>query len=263
MRRNIFQKISIITVVLNGQSLIERTIHSVLEQTYSNVEYIIIDGASVDGTMAVVEKYRSKITKFISEKDQGIYDAMNKGILLSTGDFLYFLNAGDQFVHSNVLERVTQFCAMQTTREIIYGDIRLENMSDRWIINEKTYRGEIKNLRYLFNNMFCQQRAFFHRNFFDRMGKFDTSFKVIADYDLVFRAYQSGMRFGYLHEDIVSIALGGYSNIHLDRFLQERLRSLRHLPWWQWYWILDHVVGAISRGSIGKYIKSKRISLNQ
>ena len=89
-------KLTIITIVYNNVRDVERTINSVLNQTYQNIEYIIIDGQSTDGTLAVIEKYRSKISKIISERDKGIYDAMNKGLAMATGDYVLFMNSGDE-----------------------------------------------------------------------------------------------------------------------------------------------------------------------
>lgn len=251
-------KFSVITVCLNCKDIIEQTILSVLSQSFHSIEYIVIDGKSSDGTLNILRKYQDKI-RIISEPDNGIYDAMNKGIRLSRGQFLYFLNAGDQFTNSETLQEIEKFSTAHPDCSVIYGDIQISNSAAKWIMNNKTYIGEIKNLRYLFNNMFCQQRAFFQRSIFNSIGMLDTSYKIISDYDLIFRAYQKGLNFGYVHTDIVSIPLGGYSNIHLDQFLKERIRSLFHLPWWRWYWIFDHVIGAISRGSINKYFKTKLI----
>lgn len=112
-------QISIITVVFNGSSLIERTIKSVLVQTYSHVEYIIIDGASTDGTLTVIEKYRSKIHTLISEKDNGIYDAMNKGLSVATGDYVLFLNAGDELYSDSTIKEVF---ASSPDADVYYGN---------------------------------------------------------------------------------------------------------------------------------------------
>lgn len=247
---------SVITVCFNAQDLLEKTILSVLEQTHPQIEYIIIDGKSRDNTLAIVEKYKGRIARIVSEPDQGIYDAMNKGIKLSSGDYLYFLNAGDQFVSPQTIAETAQFSGEQNA-EIIYGNVQLQNKSDRWVLNDKAFTGEIKDLHYLYNNMFCQQRAFFKRSIFDQLGGFDVSYKIIADFELIFRAYQQGLPFAYLPKDIVSIPLGGVSNIHLDRFLKERLRTLLNLPWWQRYWALDLFTGALKRGSLSKYFKTK------
>lgn len=250
-------KFSIITVCFNAKELIEKTVQSVLAQTYPHIEYIIIDGGSTDGTLAIVNKYAGRISRIVSEPDNGIYDAMNKGIRLSTGGWLYFPNAGDTFVDTDLLARVAAFLAKHASAEIIYGDIQRTNLTGQWVTNEKTYAGEIKDKRYLFTNMFCQQRAFIKRTVFEELGEFDISYKVIADYDLIFRAYQKGREFAYLGTPVISAPLGGYSNLHLDRFLKERLRTLQHLPWWQRYWILDHFAAAIARGSGMKYLRSK------
>ncbi|MCB9772391.1 MAG: glycosyltransferase [Candidatus Omnitrophica bacterium] len=250
-------KFSIITVCLNAQNLIEKTVLSVLEQTYSDIEFIIIDGKSSDNTISILEKYKSQISQIISEPDKGIYDAMNKGINLSHGEFLYFLNAGDQLMSPNTLTEVAQFIKKHPTAELAYGDVKLQNSSDKWILNENTFSGEIRNLRYLYNNMFSQQRAFFKRTIFDKLGKFNTTYKIIADFDMAFRAYQSGLPFAYFNMTFVSIPLGGFSNIHLNQFFKERLRTLSNLPWWQKYWALDLFCGALYRGSFKKYFNIK------
>lgn len=98
--------VTVITVVYNAKELLEETILSVLNQTYSNIEYIIVDGGSTDGTLDIIKKYQDKISKYISEPDQGIYDAMNKGMSLSKGQWLNFMNAGDSFYSNDVLQKV-------------------------------------------------------------------------------------------------------------------------------------------------------------
>lgn len=250
-------KISVITVCFNAENFIEQTIQSVLSQFGQRPEYVIIDGCSKDNTMKIVGEYSGRISKIISEQDEGIYDAMNKGIRLTHGEFLYFLNAGDQFAHADVLAQVVAFFRDHPFCDIIYGDVRLRTATDGFVINDRTFKGEIKDSHYLFNNMFCQQRGFFRRSVFNQVGLFDTSYKVIADYDLVFRAYQRGMMFCYMNFEIVSIPLGGYSNYHLDRFLLERIRSLKHLPCWKWWWLMDWILSSIWRGSPLKYLKLK------
>lgn len=112
-------KISIITVVFNGHSLLERTIKSVLIQTYPHIEYIIIDGASKDGTLDIIDKYRPRIQTIISEKDKGIYDAMNKGLSAATGDYVLFLNAGDELYSDNTINEVF---ASSKEADVYYGN---------------------------------------------------------------------------------------------------------------------------------------------
>ena len=116
-----YPKVSIITVVYNGIEFLEETIKSVIAQTYPNIEYIIVDGGSKDGTLDIIKKYEAHISKWISEPDKGIYDAMNKGIDLATGDWQNFLNAGDSFVDNNVLEKI--FTTNLENITLVYGDI--------------------------------------------------------------------------------------------------------------------------------------------
>ena len=114
-------KISIITVVFNSEKLIEATINSVLEQTYSNIEYLIIDGYSKDSTVSIIKKYAVRLAYWISEPDKGLYDAMNKGVALARGEWILFLNSGDMFVGSDILERVAKV-ASSCDADILLGD---------------------------------------------------------------------------------------------------------------------------------------------
>ncbi len=114
-------KFSIITVVYNDVENIEETIKSLLNQTYKNFEYIIIDGKSDDGTVEKIKKYEKEITYFVSEKDGGIYDAMNKGIKISSGEFLFFLNSNDFFYNKNVLKNIAEISEKNKKEDIIYG----------------------------------------------------------------------------------------------------------------------------------------------
>lgn len=116
-------KISVITVVYNGQDLLEGTVLSVMNQTYKHIEYLIIDGKSKDKTVDIIKKYESNIDKWISEADKGLYDAMNKGLKMATGDFVLFMNAGDQFADSTVLETV--FSKYDATTDVLYGEVMM------------------------------------------------------------------------------------------------------------------------------------------
>ena len=116
-------KITIITVCYNAQTYIERTILSVINQSYSNIEYLVIDGNSIDCTLQIVRKYEDKITKIISEPDKGIYDAMNKGLQMATGDWVNFMNAGDSFYSKDILAKV--FCQDYPDKSVIWGDTML------------------------------------------------------------------------------------------------------------------------------------------
>lgn len=116
-------KISVITVVYNGQNLLEGTIKSVINQTYNNIEYLIIDGKSKDKTVDIIKQYESNIANWISESDNGLYDAMNKGLKMATGDFVLFMNAGDQFSNLTVLETV--FSKYDDQTDVLYGEVMM------------------------------------------------------------------------------------------------------------------------------------------
>jgi len=126
MEKHVFHpKISIITIVYNGASLLEGTIKSVVKQSYSNIEYLIIDGGSKDGTLDLIHKYEHAISKWVSEPDKGLYDAMNKGLKMATGDFVWFMNAGDHILKTDTVEKMVAAC--QPNTDIIYGEVMLVN----------------------------------------------------------------------------------------------------------------------------------------
>ena len=122
MHNKLIPTFSVITITYNAAATLEETILSVISQTYHHVEYIIVDGASTDGTMQIVERYRNKINKVVSEPDKGLYDAMNKGIDLATGDYLVFLNAGDSFHADTTLQQMVHTIKGKELPDILYGN---------------------------------------------------------------------------------------------------------------------------------------------
>jgi len=176
-------KVSIITVCLNCEGLIERTIKSVIDQTYANVEYIVIDGGSTDNTLNIVKKYENKIDTILSEKDDGIYDAMNKGIKIATGDLVYFLNGGDFLFNELVLENVIYNLGQNEDCDILYGDwiyygnngTKL-NSGYRWDKYEILWRG------------INHQAIFTRRSVFEEDGYFDKKYQICGDYDWLLRS---------------------------------------------------------------------------
>lgn len=116
-------KFSIITVTYNAEAVLEDTIQSVISQTYHHVEYIIVDGASKDGTLSIIDRYRDRITRIVSEPDKGLYDAMNKGIRLATGDYLCFLNAGDSFHEDDTLQQMVRSISGNELPGVLWGGI--------------------------------------------------------------------------------------------------------------------------------------------
>ena len=122
-------KISIITVVYNGESLLLPTMESVFEQTYPNIEYVVVDGGSKDGTPQIIERFKDKIDQWVSEADKGLYDAMNKGIKMATGDFVWFINAGDKIYAADTVEKMMATYTPET--DVLYGEVMMVNENDQ------------------------------------------------------------------------------------------------------------------------------------
>jgi glycosyltransferase involved in cell wall biosynthesis len=176
--------ISIITITLNAEIYLEQTIQSVLNQTYKNIEYIIVDGGSTDGTLGVIEKYKNAIDHIISEKDEGIADAMNKGVSLASGDYIIFLHADDYFHHDTCLEESIKF--LEVTTDILA--CRIQFGKDQKIITPTGF-----NFWTNFKGM-PHQGILCRRSLIESLHGFDTQFKICMDYDLLLRAYQNGAR---------------------------------------------------------------------
>jgi glycosyltransferase involved in cell wall biosynthesis len=168
-------KISIVTVVYNGEQYLENTILSILNQNYENIEYIIIDGASSDKTIEIIKKYEDRITYWVSEKDNGIYDAMNKGINVATGTFINFMNAGDSFFSNNVLTNISKEM-MSHDNEIIYGNVVYEHQDGILFIDDKS-RKKQANI-YEINHQSC----FYKLNLHKKYGLYSLKYPISADF---------------------------------------------------------------------------------
>lgn len=200
--------ITFITVAYNAVRDIENTILSVLNQTYPNIEYIIIDGSSTDGTLDIIKKYEDKISYWVSEPDKGIYDAMNKGTLKATGVWLNFMNAGDTFYNEQVLEKVFKDNDWSDT-DVIYGDVYVK------------YKGGSKlkkplPIKHLEKGMpFCHQSSFV-RTTLQQQYLFNTNYKICADYNLFHLLYRKG----YIFKKIdLAIAIFLYGGVSTDAFI--------------------------------------------
>lgn len=173
-------KFSIITICCNEEKSIRKTCESVISQTFDSFEWIIIDGQSTDNTLIILQEYSSKITHLISEPDTGIYDAMNKGINLSKGDYLIFLNGGDYFFSKEALHKATIY----PEADIMYGDIMLSQGKEKKHIKKLP---DVLPPKFLLNNMLPHQSSFVRRSVIVKYGSYDTSFKIAGDYDLFVR----------------------------------------------------------------------------
>ena len=195
-------KISVITVVWNDAEGLERTIKSVINQTYENVEFIVIDGDSSDGTVEVIEKYADKIDYWVSEKDEGIYDAMNKGIKVASGMWVNFMNAGDTFVSEEVLQSIEWNVYNEKT--LIYGNKMLDNQVIFPLSLRLLEAGEIhaNHQSMFFNKSILQDKLFY-----------DLKYKIYADYELVNRIYKDdSMIIKYIDVVIADFEGGGVSS---------------------------------------------------
>lgn len=182
--------ISVVTVCFNAVKDIEKTILSVINQTYENIEYIIIDGGSTDGTVDVIKKYADRITYWISEPDKGIYDAMNKGIKVATGEWINFMNAGDCFVKETVLEDCFGRTVYNHDERVLYGNCIYKY---KW-----GYRRVVpEDIRNIVNRMTMCHQSVFIRGYKDVY--FDLEYKLAADYNQILCLYMDNQRFRYIN----------------------------------------------------------------
>ena len=179
-------KISIITVVYNNEATIKKAIESVLNQTYSNIEYIIIDGKSTDNTVSIIEGYGGRIFKWISEPDNGLYEAMNKGIAMATGDIVGILNSDDTFNSKTVIEEIANFHRLNNIETSVGNIIQhKENGKIVRLYSSKYWKPEKLKIGF----MPPHPSIFFKRQLFDKFGIYDLGFKIGADYELITRFF--------------------------------------------------------------------------
>lgn len=198
-------KFSIITVCKDSEKTIQNTILSVINQTYNDFEYIIIDGVSTDGTLDIIEKYRDKISTVISEPDSGLYDAMNKGIKVASGDYLFFLNSDDELLHDNILELASN----NSGAELLYGDLAVLNKNTGSFSIQKHNK---LNKIYLMKNTPCQPATFYKREVFDKYGYFDTNYKIVSDHEWFLRVFlKHKITAEYLNFPVNVFNIGGIS----------------------------------------------------
>lgn len=226
-------KISLITVTYNAGGVLCCAIESALHQTYSNLEYIIVDGASKDNTLDIIRAYEPQFQgrmKWISEPDRGLYDAMNKGICMATGDVVGILNSDDFFTSNDVLEKVAE-CFADNDVDAVYGDIHFVRSDDlnRCVryYSSRIFRRGLMRLGFIpaHPSFYC------HRECFEKYGCYKTDYKIAADFDLLLRfIYVHRIRIKYLPVDMVTMRLGGASTSGLKSRMtgmKEHLRSFR------------------------------------
>lgn len=233
-------RISLITVTYNSDKTLRDTINSVLAQTYEDIEYIVVDGLSKDKTVDIIREYEPQFAgrmKWISEKDSGLYDAMNKGIRMATGDVVGILNSDDFFTSDDVIEKVVAGFTKDT--DAVYGDIRFVNPDNlqRCVryYSSKIFKRSLMKMGFIpaHPSFYCRKECF------EKFGYYKTDYKIAADFDLLLRfIYVHQIRIKYLPVDMVTMRLGGAStdgwksrlvmmNEHLRSFKENGVKTNR------------------------------------
>lgn len=208
-------KISIIIVVFNAAKTIEASIDSAIRQSYQNKELIAIDGGSYDGTLEILKKIEHPNFSFTSEPDQGIYDAMNKGIRRATGEWLYFLGADDLFYDKKVLENIFTESDL-IDADFLYGNVKRSD-------HKKPYDGEF-NFKKLLEKNISHQAVFYKKTVFEKNGRYNIKYKTHADWDLNLRCFENkDVRIKYTNSIIATFGIGGVSANYDIPFLRESL----------------------------------------
>jgi len=235
-------KVSTITVALDAADTIEATIKSVLSQDYKNIEYIVVDGGSMDSTLDIIKRYKNSISRVISEPDNGIYDAMNKGIKLSTGDIIAILNSDDVYTDQTIVGQIVEFM-QSNSLDAAYGDLVYidQNNADR--VTRFWKAGKYKKGAFSYGWILPHPTFFCRKNIFKRFGYFNDKLQVAADFELLLRFVEKhNIKVGYLPKVIVKMRRGGRANVlrGMIRGNLEIIRSFRindvHLsPWFFLY----------------------------
>lgn len=222
-------KITIVTAVFNREATVGQAIRSVAAQDHSDIEHLVVDGASTDGTLAAVEAARHPGMVVVSEPDGGIYDALNKGIARATGDVVGLLHSDDFFAHDRVLPLVARAMA-ETGAEAAYGDLDYVSASDPARVIRHWRAGAFSPRLLRRGWMPPHPTLFLRREVFDRLGAYDTSYRIAADYEAILRWFgRGGITSAYIPEVLVKMRVGGESNRSLSRILHKSREDLRAL----------------------------------
>lgn len=211
-------KVSVVTPVYNSIIFLKTCMDSILSQTYNNIEHVIIDNNSTDGTSELVEEYKKKYHNIIHLRspDHGIYDAMNKGIEISTGEWLLFLGSDDTLHSKNIIQEVF-LLDIHEKFDFIYGNVM-------WGETETIFNGEFSELKLMYQNI-PHQAIFYHKSIFEKIGNYNINYKVWADWELNIRCFKNrDIRFRYIEKIISNYRLGGFSSKlnEDDQFLKDK-----------------------------------------
>lgn len=205
-------KVSIITACYNSADTIEKAIQSVLNQTYSNIEYIIVDGASTDSTLDILKKY-SSISKIISEKDKGIYDALNKGIKNATGDIVGVVHSDDFLADTTIIQSIVNCFRVDPKTDAVYGDLHYVAKENTNQVIRNWVSGEYNPINFYKGWMPPHPTVFLKRELYEKFGLFRTDMRISADYELMIRLFlKNNSKMKYLNKVITKMRVGGESN---------------------------------------------------
>ena len=226
-------KVSLVTVTFNSDQTLRDTIQSVFNQTYSDIEYIIIDGLSKDNTVEIIRKYEPQFQgrlKWISERDNGLYDAMNKGIRMSTGDIVGIINSDDFYHRRDIISRVVEAFRNERT-QAVYGDVRFVN-SDNLDKTVRYYSSRnFSPNRFRYGFMPAHPSFYLRRKYFGKFGCYKTDYRIAADFEFLLRViYKGNISIKYLPIDMVTMRMGGVSTsgvVSHKWIMKEHLRAFR------------------------------------
>ncbi|TDE04555.1 glycosyltransferase family 2 protein [Flavobacterium hiemivividum] len=220
-------KISIITVVYNNDRTIKDALQSVLSQDYKNIEYIVIDGKSTDNTVNLITDFKDRLAYFISEKDSGIYDAMNKGIRAATGDVVGILNSDDLYEDSGVIAAVMEQFNIDLDLDILYGDLVYVKSDDTNKVIRNWKSKAYYNQFFENANVPPHPSLFVKKKVYDEAGLFDLDYKIAADYEFMLRIFKKhNFNSKYFNKLIVRMRLGGASNAGLSSVIKQNKEVL-------------------------------------
>lgn len=225
-------KFSIITVTYNAGKVLEDTIQSVIFQTYRHVEYIIVDGASKDNTLEIVQKYRDRISIVVSEPDKGLYDAMNKGIRLATGDYVCFLNAGDELHENETLQRMVHTLKTSELPDVIYGETAIVDEEGHFLHMRRLSAPDVLHWKSFKQGMLVCHQAFFARRQLALAHPYDLQYRFSADFDWCIRIMKQAKGLHNTRLTLIDYLNEGMTTRNHKASLKERFRIMaKHYGW--------------------------------
>lgn len=230
MYHHLTPKFSVITVTYNAAAVLEDTIQSVITQTYHHVEYIIVDGGSTDGTLDIVAQYRDRIVTIVSEPDKGLYDAMNKGMRLATGDYLCFLNAGDSFHEDDTLQSIAHSLTGSALPDVIYGQTELVDSEGHFVRMRRLSAPEHLNWKSFRQGMLVCHQAFFAKR--TLAEPYDLRYRFSADFDWCIRVMKRAHTLHNTRLTLIDYLEEGMTTRNRRASLRERFRIMvKHYGW--------------------------------